>query len=436
MRDQRPLDAQSAALLERLGSGADKPFPPDLAALREPWPEDDPALLPPRPLRDVADLLVPARPPVYVRLYVPDSDAPRPALVWLHPGGFVAGAVDDIDGVCRELSAEARCAVISVDYRLAPEHPFPAAVDDTVAVLAWLDEHAAALGIDPSRIAAGGQSAGATIVASTIVRLRDEGSALPRLQILAYPVLDPALDAPSYTENDGVLFTVRDLAWYWRCYLGGGPPDPLAAPLLVRNLHGLPPALLLAAGHDPARDDTRRYAQRLSDADVATDLVEYDATMHAFLSFANLLDVARDALALIAHRLRADLAAGHPRLQHVGLPYPPGRERDVRAFYGDALGLPEKPVPRAFADQGFVWFAAGPGEAELHLIPRATPAGSDQGPSHACLATERLDGLVERLEQRGYELETHEVIVNRPQAFFRDPFGNLLELTHLRGAYS
>src|SRR4051812_32397738 len=141
------LDAQSAALVERLGTGTDHPFPPDLAALREPWPADDPALLPARPLHAVADLLVPAKPPIRIRLYVPDGSGARPALVWLHPGGFVAGALDDIDGVCRALAASAGCTVVSVDYRLAPEHPFPAAVDDTAAVLGWLQHHGRAVGI-------------------------------------------------------------------------------------------------------------------------------------------------------------------------------------------------------------------------------------------------------------------------------------------------
>jgi dienelactone hydrolase len=330
--------------------------------------------------------------------------------------------------VCRELAASGGCTVVSVDYRLAPEHPFPAAVDDTAAVLGWLQHHGSAVGIDPSRLAVGGQSAGATIVASAVLRLRDAGHPLPRCQVLAYPVLDPALDAPSYAENDGVLFTVRDLAWDWSCYLGDADATS-AAPLLAESLAGLPPALLLAAGHDPARDDARRYAQRLAEAGVGAELVEYDGTIHAFLSFAGVLDVAREALALIADRVRATLTTDEPRLQHVGLPYPAERAGDARRFYAGLLGLTEKPVPEAFRDRGFLWFAAGPGEGELHLLPDMPEAG------HACLATAELPTLVERLERHGHPVETHAIVANRPQAFVEDPFGNQLELTSLDGPY-
>ena len=411
----RSLDPHSAAILDAGGAFELAP-------------------LPPIPLPAVADLLIPAEPPVRVRVYTPDVAAPRPGLVWLHPGGFVAGEIDDIDGVCRALAAGGRCAVISVDYRLAPAHPFPAAMEDTLAVLSWLRDHGATLGIDPGRLAAGGQSAGAAIVAGALLRARDAGDPLPRLQLLAYPVLDPTLSAPSWVENDGKLFTAADTADEWRQYLGEAPATPYAAALLARDLSGLPPALLLGAGHDPARDDTRRYAERLADAGVPAEHVEFPGTIHAFLSFPAALPVAREALELMTARLRDRLAGTDVRLHHVGLTYPPGREHDVRAFYRDVLGLTEKPVPAAFADGGFVWFSAGPGEAELHLIADATPR--DTGSGHACLAVDGLDELCDRVRSAGYEVDRVNAIEHRPQAFFDDPFGNLLELTALQGPYA
>jgi acetyl esterase len=411
-----------------------EPLDPSSAVLLAAGDALELAPLAPVRLPAVTDLLIPGDSPVRVRVYTPDVLAPRGALVWLHPGGFVGGELDDIDGVCRALAADGRCTVVSVDYRLAPAHPFPAAVQDTLAVLAWLKAHSATLGVDAARIAAGGQSAGATIVAGALLALRDRGEPLPCLQVLAYPVLDPGLDAPSYAENDGKLFTVAELTDDWHSYLGGSPPSPYAAPLLAPTLAGLPSTLLLGAGHDPARDDTRRYAARLSDAGVPAELIEYGGALHAFLSFPAVLPVALHALGLIAARLRDALGIREPRLHHVGLTYPPGREALVRHFYGELLGLTEKPLPAVFSARGFVWFAAGPGESELHLI--ADRSQADHSPRHACLITDRLDELTGRLRDAGYEVERHNGIVGRPQTFLRDPFGNMLELSRLLADYA
>ena len=179
--DVTSLDRQSAMLLASLGSATTAP--PDLAQLRAPWPADDPALLRPRPLPDVADLLVPGDPPVPIRVYTVDPDVRSPALVWLHPGGFVAGGIADIDGVCRTLAADSRCTVVSVGYRLAPEHPFPAALDDVCTVVSWLVAHSATLGIAAGRLAVGGQSAGGNLAAATALRLKEEGVNAPTLRI-------------------------------------------------------------------------------------------------------------------------------------------------------------------------------------------------------------------------------------------------------------
>ena len=426
------FDPQTEALLEQLGAVANSTVA-DLAAQRESWPASDPALLAPRPLADVCELVLPTEPPVAVRIYTPVGQPPRAVIVWLHPGGFVAGHLDDIDGVCRALAEDSDATVMSVAYRLAPEHPYPAAVDDVTAVLTWLHDHAASLGLDCDRIGVGGQSAGATLAAAACLRLRDEGRPLPVLQVLAYPVLDPALAAPSYVENDGKLFTRAQLSRDWELYLGERRerPPAYAAPLLADDLGGLPPALVLAAGHDPARDDSRRYAQRLREAGVDCELLEYPSTIHAFLSFAGVLGVAREALEVIADRLRVGLGPVEPCLHHVGLSYPPEAAMQARDFYRDLLGLRELRVPAALADRPFLWFSAG-AAAELHLIPeRVVRVAGDR---HTCLAVASLDGIAAGLEAAGHTVERYVDIVNRPQAFVRDPFGNLLELTELHGA--
>lgn len=319
--------------------------------------------------------------------------------------------------------------VVSVDYRLAPEHPFPAAIDDVTAVVEWIVAHAGTIGVDPDRLAIGGQSAGATIAASATLRLRDENGPRPAFQVLAYPVLDPVLDEPSHSENDHhFLFTTERTAWCWKHYLGGTSASPLAAPLTAPRLNGVPPALILAAGFDPSRDDSRLYHRRLLDEGTASELVEYPHTIHAFLSFAAELDVAWEALDLIAARLRERLGSFEARLHHVALPYTPGAQDQVRQFYGTLLGLEELPVPEAFADRAFVWFAAGAGE--LHLIPEPSPTPNHGGDQHACLSVDRFDEILERLEAYECRIDRYDLLSDRAQAFVHDPFGNLLELTN------
>jgi acetyl esterase len=420
------LDSQTRALVERL-SGDSSPTP-SLENMRAPLEPHMVQELAPRDLLDVADLMVPGPAPVPIRVFVPHVPGPRPVLIWLHPGGFVAGEVNDVDGICRILAADGRCTVVTIDYRLAPEHPFPAAIDDVTAVVEWIVAHAETLGVDSERFAIGGQSAGATIAASATLRLRDEDGPRPAFQVLAYPVLDPALDKPSYVENDHrFLFTTEETAWCWKHYLSGTLASPLAAPLTAPRLDGVPPALILAAGFDPSRDDSRLYHRRLIDQGIASELVEYPHTIHAFLSFAAELDVAWEALHLISARLRERLGSSRARLHHVAVPYAPGAQDQVRRFYGALLGLTELPVPEAFADRSFVWFAAGTGE--LHLIPEPWSAWDDRSDRHACLSVDRFDEILERLEADEYPIDRYDLLTDRAQAFVHDPFGNLVELT-------
>lgn len=198
-------------------------------------------------------------------------------------------------------------------YRLAPEHPFPAALEDTYDTLRWLDAHGAALGGD-GRVAAGGQSAGANLVAAACLMARDasaQGEDAPHVerQVLCYPFLDFRYDSESHRLFEGVFLTRSRSEWYDAQYLAGQQITPYAAPLRAESLAGLPPALILGAGLDALRDDARRYAARLDEADVPVTHLEYADTMHAFLNFPGVLSVAWDALDDIAADLRVAFAA-------------------------------------------------------------------------------------------------------------------------------
>jgi acetyl esterase len=271
---------------------ADRAEPPDLALSGEP----DPAVR-------TADLYLPARHgPVRVRWYRTRSAAgPRPVLLWLHGGGFIGGSVIDIDHACSWLARLAGVTVVSLEYRLAPEHPYPAALHDTHDTLRWLADHGASLGGD-GRVAAGGQSAGAALVAGACLLARDHHDPAVAYQVLCYPVLDFGQDTESARHFDGIFHSVRP-GWPTDQYLAGQPVTPYAAPLRAKSLAGLPPALIIGADRDPLRDDARAYAARLDDDGVEVTHVEYADTMHAFLNFCGVLSAGDHALELIAAKL-------------------------------------------------------------------------------------------------------------------------------------
>jgi acetyl esterase len=246
-------DPRYAALL------AERAAPPDpqAAGVAEPVAVRADVVLP-LPGRDVR-----------VRVYrVSANGGPAPLLLWMHGGGFVGGTLDDIDVACAGLARRAGATVVSLGYRLAPEHPFPAALDDTYDTLAWLATHGAVFGGD-GRLAVGGQSAGGNLAAAACLLARDRGGPAVARQVLAYPWL--ALGAHSFDD-----------AWCVARYTGGHPLTPHMAPLLADNLGRLPPTLILAAGDDPLREEARRYAARLGEA---ASYVEYAAAPHAFLNF-------------------------------------------------------------------------------------------------------------------------------------------------------
>lgn len=253
-----------------------------------------------------------------VRVYTPiNTEAgPLPVLLYFHSGGWVFGSVEGHDPVCRALANRASCLVVSVDYRLAPEHPFPAAPEDCYAATRWVAEHAGEINADPTRLAVGGDSSGGNLAAAVALMTRDRGG--PRLcqQILIYGETDyyePG--TASYTTYaEGYSLTRASMAWFWDQYITR-PADrqhPYAAPLRASDLSGLAPALIITAEYDPVRDEAEEYARRLQQAGVPTRLSRYDGMIHGFFRMFAVFERSHDALAEIAATLRTAFTAGIP----------------------------------------------------------------------------------------------------------------------------
>jgi acetyl esterase/lipase len=244
-----------------------------------------------------------------VRVYRPVA-TPAPVLVWFHGGGWVLGSLETAHGTCARIARLAGCVVVSVDYRLAPEHVFPAAVEDAWAATAWIAEHAAELGALPGALAVGGDSAGGNLAAVCALRARDRGLALG-LQALVYPVLDADFERPSYREfAAGHYLTRGGMEWFWAQYLPTGDRfHPEASPLRAADLAGVAPAFVLVAGCDVLRDEGEEHAERLAAAGVPVALSRYEGQIHGFLRMPALIDRAEDALAELAGAVREAFAA-------------------------------------------------------------------------------------------------------------------------------
>ncbi|HJM91799.1 MAG: alpha/beta hydrolase [Alphaproteobacteria bacterium] len=247
---------------------------------------------------------------ILIRIYTPyqpKTGEKLPILVFYHGGGFVIGSLDSYDSLCRVLANMAKCIVVSVDYRLAPEHKFPTAVDDGLEAYQWVSDHAHELDGDNRRIAIAGDSAGGNITAVTAIGIRDEGDIPPLLQILIYPVAGGAPETPSHHEfAEGMLLTRATILWFYDQYLEQpeDAADPRFAPLLAKDLSGLAPALVIVAGFDPLRDEGIAYAERLHDAGVKVELAEYDGMVHGFVSLADAVDQGKVAIDQITAALR------------------------------------------------------------------------------------------------------------------------------------
>jgi acetyl esterase len=235
---------------------------------------------------------------VPVRVYRPESRAGLPLLVWLHGGGWTLGNVEMHDPIARTLANDAGCVVVSVDYRLAPEHPFPVPLDDCWAALQWAVANATDLGADPSRVAIGGDSAGGNLAAVCALLARDAGGPELALQLLVYPVTDHGFATGSYRDNgEGYLLEDKQMRWFYDCYTRGGadPADWRISPLRAPSFEGVAPAMVVTAEFDPLRDEGEAYARALESAGVPTSVRRYDGMIHAFYGLPIAFDDAKRA---------------------------------------------------------------------------------------------------------------------------------------------
>jgi acetyl esterase len=242
-----------------------------------------------------------------IRIYRPDAPGPLPVLLFFHGGGWVVGDLESHDHVCRSLARRTPALVVNVDYRLAPESAYPGPLDDCEAALRWTASHAAEFGGRPDRIALGGDSAGANLVAGLALRLRERGGPPVALQLLIYPVTDRNFETLSYREfASGFGLTRANMQWFWDCYLpdGKGVPVPEAAPLRAASLKGLPPAFVLTAEFDVLRDEGEAFARRLHKEGVPVRGLRFLGMNHGFIRMAAVFPQADHALTVCADALR------------------------------------------------------------------------------------------------------------------------------------
>ncbi|MBF6302188.1 alpha/beta hydrolase [Nocardia amamiensis] len=271
----------------------------------------------PIPVADVRERWIPGphgAPEVRVRIYRPASAAtPAPIVIFCHGGGFVICSLDSHDQFCRVMANGTDAIVVSVDYRQAPEHRFPAAAEDAYAALRWVADHAESLGGDPACVVVAGDSAGGNLATVMALMARDRGGPRIARQLLLYPMLDPACATDSYRENaEGYFTTAAHLRWYWSQYLDSHDgTDPYANPLCA-DLSGLPPAHIVTAEFDPLRDEGESYGQRLTQAGVAVEIHRYKGMFHGFMSMAGNLPEAAQANAAAFSVVRAAYAERRP----------------------------------------------------------------------------------------------------------------------------
>ncbi len=309
-----PLDADVAALLDAL-AGVEAPALSE-GTVAEARRNYDAAPKPdPEPIERVDDIVVPGPSgDVPVRLYADSADAGLPVVVFFHGGGWVLSSVDGHDALARRIAIRTGALVASVDYRLAPEHPFPAPHDDCWAATAWLADHAADVGGDGARLAVCGDSAGGNLAAGVALRARDHGLSLA-LQALIYPCIDDRQTTyPSMTENAaGYFLTAADMVWFWDRFVPAEHRgDPRAVPARADDLRGLAPAYVQTAEFDPLRDEGESYADRLAAAGVPVDVDRYPGVVHGFVSRWHTMSRAEQAHDDLAAALHVAFASSAP----------------------------------------------------------------------------------------------------------------------------
>jgi acetyl esterase len=304
-----PLDAQTAAFLKQ---AADAGAPP-LGSL--PVAETRELLkglfIPPEPrepVKKIEDRIIDANSTkLSIRIYTPEAPGPLPILIFYHGGGWVIGDLETHDVPCRALANGAGCVVVSVDYRLAPEHKFPIPPEDCYGATVWIAGHAGELGGDAKRIAVGGDSAGGNLAAAVAQMARDRGGPALAFQLLIYPVTAYEANTPSSKANaEGYLLTKDAMEWFWGHYLrdAGDGALPYASPLLATNLDKLPPAFVITAEFDPLRDEGAAYAEKMRQAGVAVKHSDYKGAIHGFFSLGHVIDQGKTVTADACAELR------------------------------------------------------------------------------------------------------------------------------------
>jgi acetyl esterase len=304
-----PLDPQAQALLDQFAALGGQPLSSmSVADARRAMMLLASMRGEPPPIGNAVDRHIPGPAgEIPVRIYTPAGTAPLPLLLYFHGGGWVLGGIETHDATCRELANGAGSVVVSVDYRLAPEHKFPAAAEDCYAATQWAVAHAAEVGADARRVAVAGDSAGGNLAAVVSQMARDRGGPVLVFQLLVYPATAAAFDTPSYRDNaEGYLLTTADMRWFWGHYLAdeADAASPYASPLRAARLAGLPPALVITAEFDPLRDEGEQYGQRLDDAGVPARVSRYDGMIHGFFGMTHLMDKARAAVQEACTNLR------------------------------------------------------------------------------------------------------------------------------------
>jgi acetyl esterase len=250
-----------------------------------------------------------------IRIYTPAGEGPLPVLLYFHGGGWVLGDIESSDPLCRTLANATGCIVVSVDYRLAPEHPFPAAADDAYYATQWVAANAGGFGGDPSRIAVSGDSAGGNLAAVVCLIARDRGEPAITFQLLIYPATDAACDTSSYSENSEDYFLTKDaMQWFWNHYVQNDADrsHPHASPLRAGNLSYLPEALVITAEFDPLRDEGERYGERMRAAGTPVQIIRYDGMIHGFFAMYGVLDQGNAAIQQSAEALHKAFNMNEP----------------------------------------------------------------------------------------------------------------------------
>lgn len=313
-----PVDPDFQAILDRVNAMPPPDYgrnPADIAREMRSAPIVIPPLLNPVA---VEARRIPAKDghPIPVRIYRPATTKPQAVLVSMHGGGWVRGSLDADEFKSHFIAHEAGCAVVSVDYRMAPEYRYPVALEDCFAVVEWVEANADALGFDGDRIGVAGDSAGGNLAAAVTLMARDLAGPELRCQILVYPICDHDFDRPSYLENaQGKLLTRAMMQWFWDQYAGPADRDqPYLSPLRSTDLGGLPPALILTAEHDPLRDEGELYARKLREAGNAVEAHRIDGVIHPFQSLAVLNSKSLESMQATAAFAKRHLLALDSRL--------------------------------------------------------------------------------------------------------------------------